>query len=556
MIIPHAPADAFAFYQDTMRKCTATRSERRARYNTLRMYYSYGADPSQTQGPVYNKIFSSVDQVASFMYSHETTRFTIELGESVSTDSKVGETRKIPAMKYALSKEWNASNTDIIFGSSILWAFALGSMFVKAIPGTKGSIMPGVVDPEDLSVLREDVMGLYNQEAFVHSYLITKTQLANELTMAEHKRKGEILERVTGSPRTQNQGDGGVFDHIVVSAVTPNIVGALRGGMWTNMAQFTKAKVSESLIEMHELYVFDDAIDDYRMVTLAAPEEIIWDRPLERAFLKNELPFVQICPSPNPHYFYGDSEVERLIPLQEKLNRRLEEIDHLLELQAKPPKSASGYSSPIDEIALAMDSPNGLVNTDMPGAKMDVHSPAIPEDLYREVHEIISMFDDIIGLTNINQGRGEPGVRSQGHASQLSRLGSSRIKKRALVIEDSLEKLATLYLQIKRRYDKRRMRATEGEEFIAAQFTDDFIAKVDAHSNSPIFMEDQTALAFKLFEVKAIDRDELLDLVEVPMRELLKERLKAKIEPAEAQAASEAHKLEERKLQLHVGGKK
>lgn len=551
MIIPSTPVEAYAFYTDIMKKCLASRAERRARYNVLRMYYAYGADPGTTQGPVYNKIFSSVDQVASFMYSQETTRFTIELGESVSTDTKVGETRKIPAIKHSLAKEWNASNTDIVFGCCVLWSFALGSMFIKTIPGTQGSILPGVVDPEDLGVLREDVMGLHNQEAFVHSYLISRSQLENELTLGEHKRKDEILSRVSGSPRAAQQGEGGVFDRIVVSAVQPNVVGALRGGMWSNISQIARAKVSEPLVEMNELYIFDDSIDQYRLVTLAQPQELIWDRPLDRAFLKNELPFVQICPSPNPHYFYGDSEVERLIPLQEKLNRRLEEIDHLLELQAKPPKSASGYSSPIDEIALAMDSPNGLVNTDMPGAKMDVHSPQIPEDLYREVHEILAMFEDVIGLTSVNQGKGEAGVRSQGHAAQLSRLGSARIKKRALVIEDSLEKLATLYVQIKRRYDKRRMRASEGEEFIAAQFTDDFIAKVDAHSNSPIFMEDQTALAFKLFEVKAIDRDELLDLVEVPMRELLKERLKSKIEPQEAAAAAE-----ERKLRMLHGGKK
>jgi hypothetical protein len=556
MIIPAEPAAAFAFYRDTITKCLSTRSERRAHYNALRMYYLYGVDPAQAEGPVYNKIFPSIDQIASFMYSHETTRFTIELGESVSTDTKIGETRKIPAMKYALAKEWNASNTDIVFGSSILWAFALGSMFIKAIPGNRGSILPGVVDPDDFGVLREDVMGLHNQEAFTHSYLITKSQLTNELEMGEHKRKAEILERVSGSPRLSSQADGGMWDRIVVTAVSPNIVGSLRGGMWTNLSQMVRAKVSEPLIEMHELYVYDDACDDYRLVTLAGPEEIVWDRPLERAFLKHESPFVQICPSPNPHYFYGDSEVERLIPLQEKLNKRMWQIDHLLELQAKPPKTMSGFSSPVDEMALTFDSPNGLIATDMPGAKADVHQPVIPENLYREVHEIIDQFEDMIGLTNVNLGKGEAGVRSQGHASQLSRLGSSRIKKRALVVEDAIEKLATLYLQLKRRFDKRRMRAVDGEEFVAAQFTEDFIAKVDAHSNSPIFMEDQTALAFKLFEVKAIDRDELLDLVEVPMRELLKERLKSKIEPQEAAAAAEEHKLEERKLALHMGGKK
>jgi hypothetical protein len=201
-------------------------------------------------------------------------------------------------------------------------------------------------------------------------------------------------------------------------------------------------------------------------------------------------------------------------------------------------------------MALALDMPNGLVNSDMPGAKMDVHQPRVPDDLFKEVKEIIAMIEDVIGLTNVTQGRGEAGVRSSGHASQLSRMGSSRVKNRALVIEDSLEKLATLYVLIKRRYCKDRLRAVGDEEFIAAQFTEDFLAKVDAHSNSPIFMEDQTALAFKLFEVKAIDREELLDLVEVPMRELLKQKLKSSIEPGEAAAAEK-----EQKLQLIQGGK-
>jgi hypothetical protein len=552
VIIPNEPAERYAFFKDLLVKCQMTRAERRARYNTLRMYYSYGADPSTTQGPVYNKIFSSIDQIASFMYSHETTRFTIELGESVSTDTRVGETRKIPAIRQQLTKEWNTSNTDIIFGASLRWAFALGSMFVKPIPGPKGVILPGVVDPDDFCVLREDVMGLSNQEAFTHTYLITESQLRNELEMGAHKRTAEIMEHVFGYPRTSNSGDGGVFSRIVVSAVQPNIVGALRGGMWTNMTAINRAKVMEPLIEMHELYVYDDAIDDYRMVTLATPEELVWDRPLNRAFLKNEPPFVQICPSPNPHYFYGDSEVERLIPLQEKLTRRMEQIEHLLELQAKPPKSSSGFSSPIDEMALAFDSPNGLINSDMPGAKMDVHQPTIPEDLFKEVKELERMIEDVIGLTNVTQGRGEAGVRSSGHASQLSRMGSSRVKNRALVIEDALEKLATLYVLLKRRYSADRLRAAgeDGEEFVAAQFTADFLAKVDAHSNSPIFMEDQTALAFKLFEVKAIDREELLDLVEVPMRELLKQKLKSKIEPQEAAAAQK-----EQQLQLVKGGK-
>jgi hypothetical protein len=62
--------------------------------------------------------------------------------------------------------------------------------------------------------------------------------------------------------------------------------------------------------------------------------------------------------------------------------------------------------------------------------------------------------------------------------------------------------------------------------FIAEQFTRDYAVKVDAHSNSPIFMEDMRNLAFNLFKVQAIDKESLLDLLEPPMKQLLKERLK------------------------------
>jgi hypothetical protein len=67
----------------------------------------------------------------------------------------------------------------------------------------------------------------------------------------------------------------------------------------------------------------------------------------------------------------------------------------------------------------------------------------------------------------------------------------------------------------------------DGNDFIPEQFTDDFMVKVDAHSNSPIFTEDLRNLAFSLHQAGAIDQEGLLDLLEPPMKQLLKEKLKA-----------------------------
>ena len=148
------------------------------------------------------------------------------------------------------------------------------------------------------------------------------------------------------------------------------------------------------------------------------------------------------------------------------------------------------------------------------------------------------MMEEASGISSVLQGRGEQGVRSAGHASQLARLGSSRAKKRALVVEDALEKMATLYLKVMQQYDPTHLRDADGVKFIPEQFTRDYVVKVDAHSNSPIFMEDLRSLAFNLFKAQAIDKESLIDLLDPPMKQMLKDRLK-KIEEKGAQQAAE-----------------
>jgi hypothetical protein len=298
-----------------------------------------------------------------------------------------------------------------------------------------------------------------------------------------------------------------------------------------------QAQVGESVVEMVEMWVWDDETSDYQVVTMANPYVVIYDRSGESMFIKGECPFVQISPNPLYDYFWGQSEVEKLIYLQELRTKRVGEISMLLAKQVNPPKAFSGFMGITDEKAFALNSPSSFIMSDTPGGKVEELAPKIPEDLFKEIAEIDAMFAEASGISSVLQGRGETGVRSAGHASQLARLGSSRAKKRALIIEDSLEKLATLYLKIMQAYDDTRYLDENGMPFIAEQFTGDFVVKVDAHSNSPIFMEDSRDLAFKLFEAKVIDRKRLIDLVDPPMKQLLKDDLE-KLEKKEAEQAA------------------
>ena len=515
MIIPKNPVDREFFYLDLIEKCLVSREERRGDYASLRSWFLFGAGPEE-QSAYFNKIYSHIDTLVSFLYSSETTRFNIVLGASVSE----AQHRFIPSLTRYLNDEWNNSNADQVFASALNWALVFDSTFIKLVT-SKNSINPYMVDPGSFGVLREDIPYSDRQEAVCHTYYMTKSDLYKRLY--RHPNRDKILDRVMASQhQTTHVPDG--IDRIVMSQTNPTLYGTVNLDLYGQNRM--KAKVAEETIEMVELYVWNDEIEDYQVVTRASPDVIIYDRPNEELFLKGELPFIQICPNPQFDYFWGQSEVQKLILLQQMRNRRMNEILDLLSKQVNPPKSLMGITGIIDEKNFALNRAGGLFSTTESHGKIESFAPTIPQDLYAQLHEIDAMFSEASGISSVLSGRGEQGVRSAGHASQLARLGSSRAKKRAVNVEDALEKMATLYLKVMQTYDDTVLKDDHGVKYIPEQFTRDYMVKVDAHSNSPIFMEDLRSLAFNLFKAGAIDKESLIDLLEPPMKDMLKDRLK------------------------------
>jgi len=523
MRIPKNPIDRERFYLDLIQKCLVSREERKPTYGSLRSYYLFGNGPDEVPA-LYNKIYPHIDQLTSFLYSAETTRFSINTGAAVPDQEHI----KIPALTKALHDEWLNSNADQVFSTAVTWALCYNTTFVKIV--MNNGIHPYMVEPACIGVLREDTPYSDRQEAIVQTYYITKSELYDRLY--SHPKREEIVKRVMSTQHERTEVANGV-QRIILSASNPTMYGNVNLDLNGNPNY--KATVAEDTVEMTELWVWNDETKDYQCVTKADPDVIIYDRAGESMFLKGELPFVQICPNPLYDYYWGSSEVHRLVYLQQLRNKRMTEILDMLSKQVSPPTALIGFTGILDEKNFALNRAGGLLATDMPNAKVEKLAPTMPPDLFKEIGEIDLMFEEASGIVSVLQGRGEAGVRSSGHASQLARLGSSRAKKRALVIEDSLEKLATLYLKCMQAYDKTHLTDTEGHKFIPEQFTKDYVVKVDAHSNSPIFMEDSRKLAFELFQAQVIDKESLLDLIEPPMKQLLKERLK-KMEEKQAQA--------------------
>ena len=505
------------FYLDIINKCMVSKEERRGDYTTLRAYYLFGAGP-ESPPAYFNKIHPHLDQLTSFLYSAETTRFSIALGASVPS----AEHKKTPSLTQALNDEWLNSNADQVFSTALTWALVYNTSFVKLV--YKNGIHPYMIEPSAIGVLREDTPYTDRQEAIVQTYYITKSELYARLY--SHPKRDSIVARLATGTKVSESDIPEAVNRIVMSQTNPTIYGNVNMDLY-GMNRY-KARVAEDTVEMTELWVWNDDTEDYQVVTMAAPNVIIYDRPGASLFLKGECPFVQICPNPLYDYFWGASEVQQLLLLQELRNTRMTEILDLLSKQVNPPTALTGFTGILDEKNFALNRAGGLLASDMPNAKAERLAPSMPPDLFEVIHEIDAMFSEVSGISNVLSGRGESGVRSQGHASQLARLGSSRAKKRALIVEDSLEKVATLYLKLMQVYDNTHFRDTEDVPFIPEQFTKDFVVKVDAHSNSPIFTEDLKTLAFNLHKAGAIDKESLLDLLEPPMKQLLKDKLKRK----------------------------
>ena len=539
MRIPTNNDDRENFYLDIMNKCLVSREERKGDYTTLRSYYLFGVSPEQP--PAYfNKIHPHLDQLTSFLYSAETTRFSINLGASVP----IVEQDKTPVLTKALNDEWLNSNADQVFSMALQWALVYNTTYIKLVVN-KG-IHPYMIEPASIGVLREDIPYTDRQEAIVQTYYITKSELAARLY--SHPKRQAIMDRVTSGVKVSDNDMPEAVNRIVMSQTNPTIYGNINMDLY-GMNRYIP-RIGEDTVEMKEMWLWNDDTQDYQVVTMASPDIVVYDRPGASMFLKGECPFIQICPNPQYDYLWGQSECQRLIMLQELRNSRMTEILDILSKQVSPPTVYSGISGIVDEKYMALNRAGTYIASDMPGAKVDRLSPDMPANLFEVIHEVDEMFAEASGISNVLSGKGESGVRSQGHASQLARLGSARIKKRALVIEDSLEKVATLYLKLMQVYDDTHFQDTNGKKFIAEQFTKDFTVKVDAHSNSPIFTEDLKQLAFNLFKTGSIDKESLLDLVEPPMKQLLIEKLQKRekeqaSKPPEQHPEPKKHKKEE-----------
>jgi hypothetical protein len=553
MIIPPL-ADRLDFYQDIVHKCEASLADRKQNCEAYRQYYLQGSLGDQ-KNVMQNRLRDKVNLLSSFLYAQETTKFGIKFDPHVPDEQRLYADK----LREIAQDDWHNTDTDRGFGDAVTWALVYGCQLKKVL-WTRHGLETYPLAPHCFGVLREDTDRIAHQEAMSMTFYITRSELNRQLY--KHPERDRIMQSLSARKKDESSTIPEAVNRMIISQVSPNMIGSANVN-GQGIRQDYAPRVEEDLIECRELWVWDDSLraeeGDYRIWTGALPDITIYDRP--NFFIPQEHPFVKIAPFSIYDYFWGFSLVGALVGLQDWRDKRLSQIDQVCVRQLKPSRIGIGVGPLTGEKITALDSPGGFHNFPSPAGKIETYVPEMPADAWKLINDIDEQMNEIMGITRTIQGRGEEGVRSEGHAQFLGRMALAPIRKPALLVEDSVEDEATLMVKLRAREDDRKYLSDKDKdgkrkEFLLSQVSPDFRVKVSAHSSSPIFAEENRQIATELFKAGAIDKQTLVEMLDPPMIDTVLARLpkleEAQAEMAKLQAAQEQSKTQKNAAQAQA----
>ncbi len=556
---PHQPE----FLRWVLDICLSSKKDRKDLYDRRRQFFLYGT--SADADILYNRIESHLDLVASFLYSSDHAQFSLSAPLNSSDDL----VKQYMSVEDNFNNDFRDAGLFDFFGDAIIGSLVYDSMILKSgWSDINEDSTCTLIEPWKFGVFSEEVTELESQPAFVHTYHIDYDNACQRLARAGLSDKIKDL-NVVNTP-FESPFPELITRMIIASTSGENLSGTVTGNVNPSyvMRPSYHAKVDRPLVPFHELTIWDDACEDYRVFWIVEPDLIIADSKktvdaLKRAgsfkpqreqqnafystqcnpFFPREHPYTLVRPYNIYEYFWGKAHIESLIPLQEWSNERLEQIHDILDRQAYPPRVGSGFMGLSDEKMEAFGGADSWVMDQLPQAAIKELYPQMPPDIFADYMSIGNLFIEASGLTEVLQGKGTSGVRSKDHAKQLSSTGSGRIKKAATKLEAPLARLGDLSLKLNMRNNNNAITpdpkedGKPGDPFYYANLGSDYALRIAGHSHSPLFADDSKELAAFLFKSQSIDQEGLLRLLNPPNRDNLIHALRArKKQAAKAQA--------------------
>lgn len=542
MILPGAPEKLLKKILQLRDDCAASMDMRRDHAALLRKWRFTGSDTGE--GAIYNRLRLDIDRKAAYLFSPSDLRFHIEFENR--QPEHILQMAEVASLY--LTRTLEAHDVDVKFGIGVKEALTYGAAIIKLLYGHSG-VTARLVPIWNFGVYRESVNELSAQEVVSERIYITKEEFWRRISHLPNA--ADMFKRAVQFAKTRNDTPevesnfvqvvlGGQAPLVTTSAT--NETGGTVDTVLNNSLSYMAPQQIAELLEFYEITVLDDETGDYTTIQMVMPDIVITPRGKKHnLFIERELPYVKIQPSPIEGYFFGNSEISGLLKLQSLLKERLEDIRKLMGLQYDRLLAFTGFSSLTDE-TYDQFREAGWITNDTPGAKVEDLTPKLPPEAFADVKEILMMMDDVSGFHNILSGQGESGVRSATHAQSLMRTASPRLRDQAMLTERQCSEMGNKAFSLLRAKEATSHWVDDGsndaKQFLLSAIPEDFRVVVDSHSSSPVYEEDLNQKVAFLLKAGIIDGESALDLMNVPMRDLLKSRYKT-LQRARAKAEAE-----------------
>lgn len=544
MKIPH-DSSLGPWAKDLIEECQVSMMTRRDQARGYRQLYYTGTMSSKASK--HNKCYSLLDKLQSYLYSPSEVRFSIDMeADEVELFGELGETAA-RHLNQEFARINSGTNCSLAFSNAVGQGLIDGCAFVRPV-WRNGRYYPQIIRQGFMGVLREDLSSFADQDAFTHSQYHTKSSFAR--LVRNHPDRKEIMERVQTAyqPADADTFGDSYFHEIVSGGISPISVTGTPSGSYGNVQIFAappmpqlSSEVASELIRVDDLWVYDDDSNDWVTVRMCEPDILIEGkyRLQNMGDVPGQHPFIKVCPNEVEGYFWGRSELANVAALQEILNARINDIDDIFRLQAKPPRSFAGFSGLTDEKALALLSAGGRLTEDSPvGSKVENLAPEMPAIALDYITALERFMDEAAGFSAILSGDADPNVRAGAQAQTLVRTASPRMRDRSLTIEAQCSEFGDKCFAMSQAKNPRVFTTPSGKTFMLSQLPGGSRAVVDSHTSSPAFQGDNLNLAFALFKAGALSTEELIGMTHPPDEEQLmqnaREREKAQAEMIKA----------------------
>ena len=527
---------------DLVEACSSSRGNRAAYCRQINAMVETGRQDGSRS--LINMLHFHLDRLASHIFSPTDLRFTIDF-ENVYPKN-ILERGEVAAQ--ILTRSWERNNIDMTFARGVFESAKYGAALLKQWVQMEGPEEAPVyykrlVMPWQFGVYREDENELSKQSAMCETVYLTWPEAWRRIYHLPDADK--LFNKIKAQSATsQSNDEPSSFFHQVLSTSTlntgpqstPQPGGIVQLNNDPNYA-IVGPQVDVPMVKMHELWVQDE--EDYTTIQLIEPDILI--APLYKkanllipgAMHSGLHPYTLIQMNETSGYFWGRTEIADLIEPQGLLSTWADDTRRLFSLQIDKILGFSGYDGLTEDV---YDNMRGAGFFSGPqGSSVADLTPTFPPESLTMLQKLQDTINSLGGFQDVMQGKGESGVRAGVHANTLLKTGSAMHRDRSLLVERQCAAAADLHLSIMEAKDSRnywthgdKLEDVENTKFLLSDLPEDRRVSVDSHSSSPIFADDHQQLV--AFGIKAgfIDGHTAIDMLPLPMKELLHARLRDK----------------------------